>query len=178
MSRSAATVGASSNRDAEVAASEAPGGPRRAGRTECGGIRVQLASGTNASTIATKTAIARRQDKSAARRAPMPAVVDVRKSIAGDADERSMPLLGHRSTEPAKRLKRSKITAAAIQSHPGDLPDARGPRSGGRKRNRRPCMSRTGGGVTIALPGNYRPKRSSASIEQKSPNSRGSSWVA
>jgi hypothetical protein len=49
---------------------------------------------------------------------------------------------------------------------------------GWKNENRRPCVSRAGGGVTIALPGNYRPKRSSASIEQKSPNSLASSTVA
>jgi hypothetical protein len=50
-----------------------------------------------------------------------------------------MPLLGHRSTEPAKRLKRSKINCGADQKHPSDVHDSRGPGAAGEKETAGPA---------------------------------------
>ena len=109
----------------------------------------------------------------------VPSKLRVEESIVGltSGVAEDMESASYRSTEPAKSLKRSSHLQKCGKHPSGGAHDMSARRPEGKKPPALPEQDRRLA-LHFALPRDYRPRRSSASIEQKSPNSRGSSWVA
>src|SRR6185437_13380061 len=98
----------------ELAPGDLSESPRRAGRTEYSCAVFPLPRCTNATAAVTEVTTARRPDSSGIRNTAAPSVLDVRESIVGDVNQRLAAVAGHRSTEPARRPKRSKASHVPV----------------------------------------------------------------